>query len=371
MEEKSGGGAMVVGHYCHDVLKFGSGGERERVVESLGGSVSYITNVLDALRLPSTVVSKVGSDFAYALDTAFHPPSAILGDAKTTQFYADLSRAGERVLRVNNACEAIYPEDIPSNEKGKFMIGLAVGVAGEILPETLRRMAAVSEVVVADIQALIRSIDASDGTVGLRRLCDTEFNSVVEERKIAYLKASKAEAAYLDIERVRHHTCLIVTHGPHGSTLYLSDGHFHVPAFPSHELDPTGAGDSFLAGFSAGFMQGLPLVHAALMGNFFGSLAVAQIGLPRFTRHHLQRLHEVLDRGINNNIFSSTQMDRFCSSTLPYSSDSKLLIVEDQILQQLDETMKNNICVPTDMDSTELPKLSQAEEHNDFQIDFA
>ncbi|GLJ26446.1 hypothetical protein SUGI_0510410 [Cryptomeria japonica] len=369
MEKEKEKRALVVGHYCHDVLKLGSGGE----VESLGGSVSYITNILDACRLPSTVVSKVGSDFAYAAATAAHPPSAILAGARTTQFHADFSRGlKERLLRVSNACEPIFPSDIPPvDENNKFLIALAVGVAGEIVPETLKRMVEVAEVVVADIQALIRSIDASDGTVGLRNLCETEFYEVLEERKITYLKASTVEAAYVDIERVRRNTCLIVTNGPAGCTLYLRDRHFHVPAFPAHELDPTGAGDSFIAGFSAGFMQGLPLHYAALMGNYFGSLAVAQIGVPRFTNHHLQRLHDILDRRTKNSIYSFIETDCVHNSTLSDSSAFTLIPkVEDQLLEQeLEEKIKNSICVPAEIDCVELLKSSQMEEVDDFQTD--
>ncbi|GLJ55153.1 hypothetical protein SUGI_1183750 [Cryptomeria japonica] len=84
-----------------------------------------------------------------------------------------------------------------------------------------------------DIQALIRSIDARDGMVGLRNLCEIEFYKVFEERKITYLKASTVEAAYVDIERVHRNTCLIVTNGLASCTLYLWDSHFHVPTFPA------------------------------------------------------------------------------------------------------------------------------------------
>jgi hypothetical protein len=44
--------ALVVGHYCHDRLTLHGG----RVVESLGGSVSYITNVFQALGMECQVI---------------------------------------------------------------------------------------------------------------------------------------------------------------------------------------------------------------------------------------------------------------------------------------------------------------------------
>lgn len=43
--------ALVVGHYCHDQLTLHDG----QVVHSLGGSVSYITNVFGALGMECKV----------------------------------------------------------------------------------------------------------------------------------------------------------------------------------------------------------------------------------------------------------------------------------------------------------------------------
>uniref|UniRef100_A0A0D6R665 Carbohydrate kinase PfkB domain-containing protein n=1 Tax=Araucaria cunninghamii TaxID=56994 RepID=A0A0D6R665_ARACU len=346
------GTTLVVGNYCHDLLKLASG----REVESLGGSVSYITNILDALGLDSTVVSKVGSDFKYARETTSHPPSAVLASAKTTQFSADFTAGNERVLRVTNACESIHPSDIPSPPAANstYMIGLAVGVAKEIVPETLKRMVEVSGMVVADIQALIRTVDPSDGTVGLRNLSETEFYEFLED--MAFVKASTLEAAYVDLEEARKRTCLIVTEGKGGCTVYERHRQFHVPSFLAEEVDPTGAGDSFLAGFSAGLMRGLSVEDAALMGNFFGSLAVAHIGLPRFSLHHFQRLQEVFGGRIKNGNFSSSNMDCGQSPTLMHSLKfSNLPILEDKLVQEkLDKTTENSNCVSKDMDSVEL-----------------
>ena len=53
-------------------------------------------------------------------------------------------------------------------------------------------------------------------------------------------------------------------------------------------MDPTSAGDSFLGGFVAGLVHGLPVPDAALVGNLFGSLTVSQIGLPKFDSRLLQ-----------------------------------------------------------------------------------
>jgi len=278
--------ALVVGHYCHDQLTL-HGGE---IVHALGGSVSYITNVFGAVGMESQVASKVGPDFLYHSQIT-HPAEVIKGQ-RTTEFFADFTQGEERVLKAGNICAPIEPVDVPDME---FELGLAVGIACEVLPETLQQMVDVARYVVVDVQALIRTIDPETGEVGLRNLEETPFYDMLED--ISFLKAARNEALYVDIEKVRQKTCLIVTEGKNGSRIYSKDREFRVPAFPAIEVDPTGAGDSFLAGFSAGLYQGLPVEQAVLMGNYFGGLAVAQVGIPVFTATHLEAIEETR-RGI-------------------------------------------------------------------------
>ncbi|XP_024390550.1 inositol 3-kinase isoform X1 [Physcomitrium patens] len=273
--------ALVVGHYCHDELIFNGG----KIAYSLGGSVSYITNVFGAVGMECKVASKVGPDFLYHSQIS-HPPE-ILEDQQTTEFFADFTQGDERVLKAGNICAPIEPLDIPDMQ---YELGLAVGIAGEVLPETLQHMVSVSRYVVVDIQALIRTIDPETGLVGLRNIKDTPYYDMLED--ISFLKAARNEALYIDIEKVRKKTCVIVTEGKNGSRIYSADREFRVPAFPAIEVDPTGAGDSFLAGFSAGLYQGLPVEQAVLMGNYFGGLAVSQVGIPNFTHTQLQAMEE-------------------------------------------------------------------------------
>lgn len=93
------------------------------------------------------VASKVGPDFLYHSQIS-HPPE-ILEDQQTTEFFADFTQGDERVLKAGNICAPIEPLDIPDMQ---YELGLAVGIAGEVLPETLQHMVSVSRYVVVDIQ---------------------------------------------------------------------------------------------------------------------------------------------------------------------------------------------------------------------------
>jgi sugar/nucleoside kinase (ribokinase family) len=69
-----------------------------------------------------------------------------------------------------------------------------------------------------------------------------------------------------------------IKQGKDGSTVYTKKEEFHAPAFEVEEIDPTGAGDCYCAGFLAGLIKGLDLKHTALFANAVGALAVTKKG---------------------------------------------------------------------------------------------
>ncbi|KAK4763151.1 hypothetical protein SAY86_008919 [Trapa natans] len=297
---------LIVGNYCHDVL-FHDGAP---VAESLGGAVSFISAVLRGLSIPFGSVSKVGADFKYS---PYHSPINVQG-YRTTLFHAYFDSSGEeatahqdRVLKRVAACEPISPSDLPSEP---FDFGMAVGVGGEILPETLERMTEICSVVFVDIQGLIREFDPVDGTVRLVELKDSGFYHLLP--RIGFLKASAEEAKFMDLEEVRKWCCVVVTNGKEGCSVYWKDGELGIEPFMANQVDPTGAGDSFLGGLVGGLVEGLSVPDAALLGNLFGSLTVGQVGLPKLDPRLLQEVKdEVQQRKIQCGLCSISMGDEF------------------------------------------------------------
>src|SRR5205814_1449429 len=83
-----------------------------------------------------------------------------------------------------------------------------------------------------------------------------------------------SEAGALDPASLR--CAAIVTDGERGCVLVQDGREIHVPAFEAREVDPTGAGDCFLAGFAVGLWRGWDPPRAALFGNVCGALAGTQ-----------------------------------------------------------------------------------------------
>ncbi|HEY6908086.1 MAG TPA: PfkB family carbohydrate kinase [Myxococcales bacterium] len=254
---------LVAGHYCHDTLVGNAGS-----AQALGGSAAYASAILDALGEPHRVIAKVGGDFRYAAQVS-HAPVVVAG--RTTAFVDDY-RGGERRQRL----EAAAPPIEPSELEGRFDLGIACGVAGELPLRTLLRMREICGVLVADAQALLRAV--SPGNELLLRPPDPAALETLD-----CLKASRREAALLDLRELKKRMILLITDGSRGCEVLGRGLEAHVPAFPAEEKDPTGAGDWFLAGFAAGLVRGHGAVAAARVGAYCGARAVEQVGVPRLT----------------------------------------------------------------------------------------
>ena len=71
---------------------------------------------------------------------------------------------------------------------------------------------------------------------------------------------------------------LVATDGRHGATLFQHGTSQSFPAFPAHELDPTGAGDVFAAAFLTHLYRHHDPVQAVIFANCTAACSIEQVG---------------------------------------------------------------------------------------------
>jgi len=71
---------------------------------------------------------------------------------------------------------------------------------------------------------------------------------------------------------------IAIKQGKKGSIIYTDDDNFHSPPFKVKEVDSTGAGDCYCAGFISAIIKGMDLKNAARFANAVGALAVTKKG---------------------------------------------------------------------------------------------
>ncbi len=259
---------LVVGNYAHDEIIT----QRGETFSALGGATAYMCSVLEALDADYEVVAKVGKDFQYAAEVIRAP---IVDDACPTTRFLDDFTSGRREGTVRSLCAPIRAEDLTCTAR----IAIANGCAGEVLPQTVARLRAISEVVVCDLQSLIRVLGPG-GKIELIPLSKTGHPI----SSIDFLKGSEEESEYVDLRGPGKRPILIITRGAQGCEIVEGSNRTVVPGFPAEEIDASGAGDSFIAGFAYGLSKGFSVLTSARLANHCGSLAVQKTGIPRLTR---------------------------------------------------------------------------------------
>jgi tagatose kinase len=71
---------------------------------------------------------------------------------------------------------------------------------------------------------------------------------------------------------------VVLKRGRDGSTVFTADESIDVPSLAVTEVDPTGAGDCYDAGFVVGLLQGWDPARAARFANVVGALSVTRQG---------------------------------------------------------------------------------------------
>jgi sugar/nucleoside kinase (ribokinase family) len=276
---------VSVGHLSIDSI-FLHGKQAPFVV--LGGSVTYASLAARRLESRVAVISKVGGDFPEAYRWWLSQEGIDLSrvtkveKAQTTRFElrygSDLS---ERNLRLTGRTQAITVDDI-SMPLRAGVIHVAP-IAGEITYEVADKLKSCADVMSLDPQGLVRSFD-ENGNVALRPLDDKRLldlfkiykSSLAEIQVVTGL--SEIDSA---VKAVHDHgvEVVLVTMGAKGAVLSSEGRKYSIPVCKSDKVvDPTGAGDAFVGGFLAEYVNGENLCRCACVGSAVASLVVEAMG---------------------------------------------------------------------------------------------
>ena len=276
---------VTVGHLSIDSIILP---DRHLPFMVLGGSPSYVSFAARRLDNTVSVVSKVGPDFPAAyrwwLKQEGVNLSGVIEDKNciTTRFELEYnSDMSGRNLRLKNKALPITVEDLPKSLKAK-----AIHIApidGEVTYEVAEKLKSSSEVLSLDPQGLVRSFD-ENGNTSCASLADARILDLVDIYKSSQ---EELEAVIglrerdLAIEAIHNHgvKIVIVTMGAQGAILSVEGTKYVVPACaPTKLVDPTGAGDAFIAGFLAEYVYGENLFRCACVGSAAASIVVEGIG---------------------------------------------------------------------------------------------
>lgn len=250
---------LAVGHVTWDRLP-------DRMV--LGGSVSYATLTARRLGWDAAALTSAGPDFDARRDlagvTVFSTAAPV-----TTRFANEYDTDGTRRQVVLSRAAPVDLNVVPDAWRSPEVLMLG-GVAAEIPPRTA--LAFNADVVGAGAQGWLRQFD-DDGTVH-----PAEWTRPADDLAGVHVlflsEHDMPEAATRARDLLEYVPIVALTRGWRGVVLMTRDGRQEVPGLPRREVDPTGAGDVFAAGFLIRYAETGDVAEAAAFGACAASCAV-------------------------------------------------------------------------------------------------
>lgn len=233
------------------------------------------------------LVGCIGQDFARRFTDdmkEFHLESRMeAGGTETGGFHLIYDEDGNRTLDVLGVAGRVTPGNFPNDFlDAEFLL---VGpILGEVDLELIRFLRFSSSArIFLDPQGLIRII-GKDKRIVHRR--NDEFSKIGE--LVDFVKPNEHESetitgekdAVLALQRLRGLSMgvPIVTLAERGSLLLNGDKLYRIPPYPTHAVDPTGAGDVYAGSFITEYRRSGSLSEAALFASAAASIMVEQSG---------------------------------------------------------------------------------------------
>lgn len=243
-----------------------------------GGSATYAGLAWRALGARVRVLTAAGPDFPGAALTGLEVVR--LPSPCTTVFENVHGPDGRRTQRVEGTAVPLDPALLPPDWREADVLHLAP-VLREVDVAAFRA-AVRARVVGVGVQGLVRVVSAGGAVVQPPGALDPAALRGVD----AVVLGDDDAAGQGDlVARLAAAVPMVVfTHGAAGCEVIAGGRIRRVGIFPAVEVDPTGAGDVFTAGFLLGLARGEAPVDAARLGAAAASIAVEGRGIDALHR---------------------------------------------------------------------------------------
>jgi sugar/nucleoside kinase (ribokinase family) len=298
---------VSAGHFSIDSI-FLPG--RKSPVVVLGGSVAYVSIAASRLEARVGVLSKVGGDFPEAYRWWLRQEGINMSgltkvdDAITTRFALKYDGTlSSRVLFLKSTGPCLTVDDVPASLKASVVH--VSPIAGEITYDVIEKLKTHASVLSLDPQGLVREY-REKGKVRHCSLTDKRILGLVDIHKssldeiLAITELPDLDSAMKDLHD-RGVRIVIVTLGSEGAVISTGESHYDVPAIkPTKLVDPTGAGDAFIGGFLAEYVNDESILRCACVGAASASFVVEGIGPTSFAdkTQVYQRARELYEKEI-------------------------------------------------------------------------
>lgn len=238
---------LTIGHVTRDVHTDGS--------FSLGGTVTFAALTAYRLGLEAAIVSRTDSQLMTVIQAHLPGIALQIHPSQETTTFANRYTDGFRIQYLHARGDSLQADDVPQQWHPAPIVLLGP-LAQELSPEFVSLFPRLpGTIIAATPQGWLRRWDA-DGRVWPTPWEDAErvlpFLDVLilsHDDLLPFADGNRADADAILSRWSMLVPLLVATDGRHGATLFRHGVTQRFPAYPAHEVDPTGAGDVFAAAF--------------------------------------------------------------------------------------------------------------------------
>ena len=194
---------------------------------------------------------------------------------------------GSRKQFIKGVADPIKVEQIPA-DWAKTEVVYICPVADEASPELVRFFE--HSLLGIGAQGLMRTWD-EEGQIIQKKWDD--FSEMLPHAQVVVFSEEDIAPFGEEIveDYIRLTQVVILTRGSRGSTLFMRNEKIDIPAYPTQELDPTGAGDVFTSAFLIQYHKTKDVVKSARFASCVASFVVEKEGA-----YGIPRLDQVVQR---------------------------------------------------------------------------
>lgn len=262
----------------------------DRFTLAVGGDATNQSLTLARLGRRVRLLTLLGRDVAgdvvvSTLDDAGVDTSRIsrTSDRPTSVCLASIRSSGDRsfVAGRSGTAATFGPADLADDPLPERFAVLSIGSLNcsraldtGVLPGLAREARARGALVVADMVTDHLDVGLDD----LRPVLEHVDYLMPSEIELAHFTGHRDPVAGAAVMRAHGVGAVVVKQGSAGATLVRENRTLHQAARPTHVVDTTGAGDSFVAGFISGLVAGVDEAECLRWGSTTAALSVTAVG---------------------------------------------------------------------------------------------
>ena len=256
---------LLIGHVCRDLTPDGP---------HLGGTVSFAALMVHALGLRVGIVTSAPDDMEPLLAPLRQVAEISLVPSSAATTFTNVYSSAGRTQILSSRAMPLTLDHVPSVWRSAPIVHLAP-VDDEVEPALAGQFP--KSLVGVTPQGWMRAWDR-DGRVSFKPWVDADRILSAAAAVVMSIEDVQSDESMV-ANLARQARILVVTRGPAGSTLYVSETQQMVPSDPQPETDPTGAGDIYAASFFHRLQDTGDPLRAARFATILARDSVRRIGL--------------------------------------------------------------------------------------------